>query len=85
MTMLTANATASEPATAHGSRPPSIKIGVPAPLFEANMLAGPTPRYGYAAQWDIAPDGRFLLNVPVEDSTPSTINVVVNWRALLNK
>jgi hypothetical protein len=49
------------------------------------MLGGPVPRLGPRAQWDVAPDGRFLINPPVEDTTTSAINVVVNWTALLKK
>src|SRR5262245_58729973 len=61
------------------------EIGAAVPLFEAHLLGPPAPRLGYGAQFDVAPDGRLLLNMPVEDSSPSPINVVVNWRALLKK
>ena len=64
---------------------PALEIGAPVPLFEAPLLGNPALRRGYAAQFDVAPDGRLLLNVPAEDSTPSPIHVVVNWTALLKK
>ncbi len=64
---------------------PALEIGAPVPLFEAHLLGSPALRRGYAAQFDVAPNGRLLLNLPVEDSTSSAIIVVVNWRALLQK
>ena len=35
--------------------------------------------------WVPAPDGRFLLNLPVGDTTPPPITVIVNWLAALKK
>jgi hypothetical protein len=32
-------------------------------------------------QYDVAPDGRFLVNVSLDDATVSPIVVVQNWRA----
>ncbi len=52
--------------------------GVPSPLFELNMRQ----HGGLGAGWgyDVAPDGRFLVNSIIEQqSTPLT--VVLNWRA----
>jgi hypothetical protein len=64
----------------------SFAAGAPVRLFEARMLAGPLLRLGYQAQFDIAPDGsRFLLNVPVEDPTPSPFNVIVNWKSYIKE
>ena len=64
---------------------PTLEIGEAVPLFEAHMLGGPVPQLAYRAQWDVAPDGRFLMNVPAEDTTASAINVVVHWTAALKK
>jgi eukaryotic-like serine/threonine-protein kinase len=64
---------------------PSLEIGAAVALFEPHLLGGPVPQLSNRQQWDVAPDGRFLTNVPVEDSTASTINVVANWTALLKK
>jgi hypothetical protein len=64
---------------------PAPEIGAAVPLFEAHQLGGPAARLGYGAQFDVARDGRLLLNLPVEDSSPSPINVVVNWKAMLKK
>jgi hypothetical protein len=34
----------------------------------------------FKQQYDIAPDGRFLINVPTEDTTASPITLLLNWR-----
>ena len=49
--------------------------GVPVPLFDA-------PNTGYLP-YDVAPDGRFLINTPVQDSTPPRLVVLMNWSAML--
>jgi len=61
------------------------KIGAAVPLFEAPVHSGAWARTGTLAQWDITPDGRFLVNVQAEESAPVAINVIVNWKTLLNK
>jgi hypothetical protein len=35
---------------------------------------------GGGAFYDVAPDGRFLINMPVERTSPPA-TVVLNWRA----
>jgi len=35
--------------------------------------------------WVPAPDGRFLVNLPVGDTTTPPITVIVNWRATLKE
>ena len=58
-------------------------IGSPIPLFSIRMLSGPTPVIGYRAQFDVAKDGRFLMNLPVGDAESPPISVVLNWQAAL--
>ena len=60
----------------------AVEVGAATPLFEARMLNGSTPARGFRAQYDVTRDGqRFLINVPLEDTAPSPITVVVNWTA----
>ena len=47
-----------------------LEVGPEVPLFEAGMLNGPTFAQLFRAQYDIAPDGRFLLN-SILDASPS--------------
>jgi hypothetical protein len=54
--------------------------GVPHFLFQTRIVA---PDYDMF-QYDVAPDGRFLINsLPADLSSPLTL--VVNWPALLKK
>ena len=55
------------------------------PLFEAHLLNGPGNQAGFRHQYDVARDGRFLLNVPLADADASSITVVLNWTAGLKK
>ena len=64
----------------------AVEVGTAVPLFEARMLNGPNPAFGFRAQYDVTRDGqRFLLNVPLEETASSPITVVVNWTAGLKK
>jgi len=36
-------------------------------------------------QYDVAPDGRFLMNVPTEDATAAPITVITNWTEKLKQ
>ncbi len=49
----------------------------PQPNISANRLFGVI---GGDAEYDVAPDGRFLFNVPVENQAPTAI-VTLNWKA----
>ncbi len=50
-----------------------LQVGTPVPLFPI--------RGGF----NVAPDGRFLVNVASADETPSPITVIHNWAATLKK
>jgi hypothetical protein len=64
----------------------AVEVGTAVPLFEARMLNGRNPAVGFRAQYDVTRDGqRFLLNVPLEETAPSPITVVLNWSAALKK
>jgi hypothetical protein len=56
----------------------SIEPGTPVPLFQTRILGGGT--YPNRHQYDVAPDGRFLINVPTEDATASPITLLLNWK-----
>ena len=65
----------------------ALEVGTAVPLFEARMVNGPNGGVGrFRAQYDVTRDGqRFLLNVPIEETAPSPITVVLNWTAGLKK
>ena len=37
------------------------------------------------AQYDVGPDGRFLILVSADDNSSTAINLVLNWPAALKK
>ena len=57
----------------------SFEPGTATRLFEVHTI-------GYQP-FDVSPDGRFLINTPVEDAenTVTPITVVLNWQVALKK
>lgn len=55
----------------------TLQLGKPITLFEARMTSG---ELGFVTPYDVAPDGRFIVNRFVERSAPPA-TVVVNWPA----
>jgi dipeptidyl aminopeptidase/acylaminoacyl peptidase len=56
----------------------SPPVGASIPLFRERLLSGPTVSIGFGAQYAVASDGRFLLNVPIGTPPPSVIHVALN-------
>jgi hypothetical protein len=53
--------------------------GTPALLFQSHVFNGGTD-YATGRQYDVAPDGRFLINTKVDTGTPSApIILIQNW------
>jgi len=57
----------------------TIEPGVPVPLFPTRIVGGGGNLAGYRQQYDVAPDGRFLINVGLE-SDPPPIRLLWNWK-----
>jgi serine/threonine protein kinase len=55
------------------------EMGVPIALFQPNILNRGAVIIGYQAQYDVAPDGRFLINVTGGDAVTAPITVIQNW------
>ena len=57
----------------------TLEPGIAIPLFETHAT-------GYFP-YDVAPDGRFLINTVMEEAAPnsSPITLVLNWTAALRK
>jgi eukaryotic-like serine/threonine-protein kinase len=62
----------------------SIATGEPVALFAARLAAGSNVVSG-RAQYSVAADGRFLLNIVEGDAVPPPIAVVFNWPAVLKE
>ena len=66
----------------------TLSPGVPLALFASRLAtqgSAGQAGFGSKAQYAVARDGRFLLNVSAEDATASPITVVLNWDAGLKK
>lgn len=61
---------------ASGSR---FEAGKPVPLFPTRILSGSVGIVN-KPQYAVARDGRFLINQPVEESTASSITLLLNWK-----
>jgi Tol biopolymer transport system component len=55
------------------------QVGVPIPLFQTRIVGGGNYVAGFGRQYDVASDGRFLMQVPSGDERPSPITVILNW------
>jgi serine/threonine protein kinase/Tol biopolymer transport system component len=58
----------------------TLEPGVPAVLFQTRIWGGGTNAFT-RQQYDVAPDGRFLINVTVEGVRTPPITMLLNWRA----
>jgi len=59
----------------------------PVALFPTRFATGANLNVGFLskAQYAVAPDGRFLMNVGVEDTIAAPITIVLNWTTALKK
>jgi Tol biopolymer transport system component len=65
-----------------------IDAGTPVALFPTRLATGSSifaAGYNSSAQYAVAPDGRFLMNVNADDAVTLPITIVLNWRAGLPK
>jgi hypothetical protein len=59
----------------------TLRAGTPHALFQTKLVVSP-----FLDQYAVSADGRrFLVNVPFDAPEELSINVVVNWQALLKK
>jgi Tol biopolymer transport system component len=61
------------------------KMGEPGALFRPHILYGGTMTTGVLWQYDVAPDGRFLINVTPDDVVTAPITVIQNWSPRIKK
>ena len=55
-----------------------LEAGAPAALFQTQRLGGGSNVIGRSHQYDVARDGRFLINVDAQVSAPP-ITLLMNW------
>lgn len=66
----------------------AIDAATPVALFCPRLSTGSnvlTFGYNSAAQYAVAPDGRFLINITAEETVTAPITIVLNWTAGLKK
>jgi Tol biopolymer transport system component len=63
----------------------ALQPGLPTALFQPRIVGGGTPAIGFRQQYDVAPDGRFLINVSVDEGTAAPITVITNWNSEAKK
>jgi eukaryotic-like serine/threonine-protein kinase len=59
--------------------PAVLSAGEPVALFKTRRAGGGVNVIKYGHQYDVAPDGRFVINVEPE-SSPQPITLVMNWK-----
>jgi hypothetical protein len=62
-----------------------VRPGARTALFPMPGVGGARTYLRFRQQYDVAPDGRFLINVPVAEGASSPITIVQNWAAGLRK
>jgi Tol biopolymer transport system component len=65
----------------------NLESAAPQRLFKTHLATGANilPAVGSRAQYVVAPDGRFLMNVGVDGAPAPPIMVTVNWQAAATK
>ena len=56
----------------------SVEVGTPIALFPTRIYGGGTD-IGVGKQYDVAPDGRFLINTLVGEGSTAPITLIQNW------
>ena len=67
-------------AAAIGMKDGTIDPGVPVGLFTPRIVGGGRA-YPIIHQYDVTPDGRFLINVRVGDTPASPLTLLLNWKS----
>jgi hypothetical protein len=57
----------------------ALEPGVPAVLFQTRIWGGGT-NANNKQQYDVASDGRLLINIATEDAAASPITLLMNWK-----
>ena len=65
----------------------ALSPGGPVALFPTRFATGANVTVGFfsQAQYAVARDGRFLMNLAADDTTAAPITIVLNWTGALKK
>ena len=59
----------------------TLEPGAPVALFQTRIVGGGT-NIDLGRQYDVAADGRFLINVTTDEASAEPITVILNWTGL---
>jgi hypothetical protein len=60
----------------------ALEPGTPVALFQTRIWGGGA-NATQGQQYDVAPDGRFLINVVTKDAAAAPITLLLNWKPKL--
>jgi eukaryotic-like serine/threonine-protein kinase len=60
----------------------TLAVGAPVALFRPRIVGSGTSIIGLRQQYDVAPDGRFLINVTTNEAATPPITLLLNWKPL---
>ena len=72
---------AMEPTPSSLAAPLPFRLRYSGGVFQTRIWGGGTNAFN-RQQYDVAPDGRFLINVVTEDATSAPITLLLNWKAM---
>ena len=58
----------------------ALEPGTPEALFQTRIVGGGANNLAFRQQYDVGPDGRFLINVTTEDTVTAPITLLQNWK-----
>jgi Tol biopolymer transport system component len=70
------------PIAVHGA---AVEPGLPTALFRTRIVGGGTSKIGMMRQFDVALDGRFLINTLTDNRVSTPITIIQNWAGLRQK
>jgi len=56
-----------------------VEVGAPEVLFPTRIVGGGQETFASGWQYDVAPDGRFLINTEVGEGSAAPITLIQNW------
>lgn len=56
-----------------------VEVGAPEVLFPTRIVFGGRVEVNQGRQYDVAPDGRFLINTEVGEGGDDPITLILNW------
>ena len=62
----------------------AVEPGTPVALFQTHILSGGVDNQ-QGRQYDVTRDGRFLINIQLDDAAATPITLIQNWQPPVKK